>query len=68
MQFWCGTPFMKRPAEAPAVARMVDEAGYDGMMALFGAASAAGCICALLLWWSAGRRRHELAASARAAA
>ncbi|PZR23867.1 MAG: MFS transporter, partial [Azospira oryzae] len=43
-------------------------AGYDGMMALFGAASAAGCVCALLLWWSAGRRRHELAASARAAA
>ena len=32
MQFWCGTPFMKRPAEAPAVARMVDEAGYDGMI------------------------------------
>ena len=31
MQFWCGTPFMK-PTEAPAVARMVDEAGYDGMI------------------------------------
>lgn len=31
MQFWCGTPFMK-PTEAPAVARMVDEAGYHGMI------------------------------------
>ncbi|AKK28530.1 TIGR03619 family F420-dependent LLM class oxidoreductase [Mycobacterium sp. EPa45] len=31
MQFWCGTPFMK-PTESVAVARMVDEAGYDGMI------------------------------------
>ena len=31
MQFWCGTPFMKA-TEAVAVARMVDEAGYDGMI------------------------------------
>jgi len=31
MKFWCGTPFMKT-TEAPAVARMVDEAGYDGMI------------------------------------
>lgn len=31
MQFWCGTPFMK-PTDAPAVARMVDEAGYHGMI------------------------------------
>jgi len=31
MQFWCGTPFMKT-TEALAVARMVDEAGYDGMI------------------------------------
>jgi probable F420-dependent oxidoreductase len=31
MQFWCGTPFMKT-TESVAVARMVDEAGYDGMI------------------------------------
>src|SRR5262245_49094635 len=31
MQFWCGTAFMKA-TEAPAVARMLDEAGYDGMV------------------------------------
>ncbi|EHB53771.1 putative F420-dependent oxidoreductase [Mycolicibacterium rhodesiae JS60] len=31
MQFWCGTPFMKT-TESLAVARMVDEAGYDGMI------------------------------------
>jgi probable F420-dependent oxidoreductase len=31
MQFWCGTGFM-RAVEMPAVARMLDEAGYFGMM------------------------------------
>ncbi|MBB3603269.1 putative F420-dependent oxidoreductase [Mycolicibacterium sp. BK556] len=31
MQFWCGTPFMKT-SESIAVARMVDEAGYHGMI------------------------------------
>jgi len=31
MQFWCGTPFMNT-TESLAVARMVDEAGYDGMI------------------------------------
>ncbi|GAA2782929.1 TIGR03619 family F420-dependent LLM class oxidoreductase [Mycolicibacterium pallens] len=31
MQFWCGTPFMKT-TESLAVARMVDDAGYDGMI------------------------------------
>jgi alkanesulfonate monooxygenase SsuD/methylene tetrahydromethanopterin reductase-like flavin-dependent oxidoreductase (luciferase family) len=31
MQFWCATPFMKS-TEAVAVARMVDEAGYHGMI------------------------------------
>ncbi|HME50374.1 TIGR03619 family F420-dependent LLM class oxidoreductase [Mycobacterium sp.] len=31
MEFWCGTAFMKTE-EAPAVARMLDEAGYDGMV------------------------------------
>lgn len=36
-------------------------AGYGGMMAFFGAASVAGCACALLLWRTAGRRQHELA-------
>lgn len=42
--------------------------GYDAMMALFGTASTLGAVCALLLWWSAGRRHQEQAASARAAA
>lgn len=31
MQFWSGTPFME-VADAIAVARMVDEAGYDGII------------------------------------
>jgi probable F420-dependent oxidoreductase len=31
MQFWSGTAFMD-PAEALAVARMLDEAGYDGVI------------------------------------
>ncbi len=31
MQFWSGTAFMK-PTDAVAVARMLDEAGYDGMV------------------------------------
>lgn len=31
MQFWCGTPFMKT-TESLAVARMADDAGYDGMI------------------------------------
>jgi probable F420-dependent oxidoreductase len=31
MEFWCGTAFMKTE-EAPAVARMLDEAGYDGLV------------------------------------
>ena len=29
MRFWCGTAFMSTP-ELPAVARMLDEAGYYG--------------------------------------
>jgi len=36
-------------------------AGYDPMMEFFWIASAAGCICALLLWWTAGRKQHETA-------
>ena len=31
MQFWGGTAFME-PTQAPAVARMLDEAGYDGIV------------------------------------
>ena len=31
MQFWSGTAFMDA-TEAPAVARMLDEAGYDGII------------------------------------
>ena len=39
-------------------------AGYGPMMAFFGAASVAGVVCALLLWVTAGRRRHEIKAAA----
>jgi probable F420-dependent oxidoreductase len=31
MQFWCGTPFLTT-VEIPSVARMLDEAGYDGVI------------------------------------
>jgi hypothetical protein len=31
MQFWCGTAFMSTP-ELPAVARMLDDAGDDGIV------------------------------------
>jgi probable F420-dependent oxidoreductase len=31
MQFWCGTPFLNT-VEIPSVARMLDEAGYDGVI------------------------------------
>jgi probable F420-dependent oxidoreductase len=31
MKFWCGTAFMQ-PREMPAVARMLDQAGYHGML------------------------------------
>jgi alkanesulfonate monooxygenase SsuD/methylene tetrahydromethanopterin reductase-like flavin-dependent oxidoreductase (luciferase family) len=31
MQFWSGTPFMET-ADALAVARMLDECGYDGVI------------------------------------
>jgi alkanesulfonate monooxygenase SsuD/methylene tetrahydromethanopterin reductase-like flavin-dependent oxidoreductase (luciferase family) len=31
MQFWSGTPFMAT-SEALAIARMLDEAGYDGVI------------------------------------
>lgn len=36
-------------------------AGYDAMMLFFGGASVIGAVCALLLWFSAGRRDQELA-------
>src|SRR4051794_10284600 len=31
MKFWCGTAFMD-PVEMPAVARLLDEHGYDGVV------------------------------------
>jgi MFS family permease len=34
-------------------------AGYDDMMMFFGASSAAGLVCAIVLWLTAGRRVHE---------
>ncbi|MDI4635118.1 MFS transporter [Pelomonas sp. V22] len=36
-------------------------AGYEAMMAFFGLCSLAGLACALLLWWTAGRREQEAA-------
>ncbi|MFT7722673.1 MAG: MFS transporter [Roseateles sp.] len=43
-----------------AGASAANPAGYDAMMVFFGAASLLGCACALALWATAGRRRHEL--------
>lgn len=45
-------------------ASAANPAGYGPMMAFFGAASVAGLVCALLLWVTAGRRRHEIKAAA----
>jgi len=39
-------------------------AGYDPMMIFFGITSLLGLACALSLWATAGRRKHELAAAA----
>ena len=47
-------------------ASAANPAGYGPMMAFFGAASVAGFVCALLLWVTAGQRRHEQAAGATA--
>ena len=47
-----------------AAASAANPAGYGDMMLFFGAASVAGFVCALLLWWTAGRRRHEQVATA----
>ncbi len=35
-------------------------AGYGPMMMFFGIASVLGCLAALVLWATAGRRRHEI--------
>lgn len=43
-----------------AGASATNPAGYDAMMLFFGVASVAGVICSLLLWFTAGQRRHEL--------
>jgi MFS family permease len=47
-----------------AGASATNPAGYDGMMLFFGIASVAGFVCGLLLWLTAGRRRHEIKAAA----
>ncbi|MCF8207020.1 MAG: MFS transporter [Methylotenera sp.] len=44
-----------------AGASAANPAGYDAMMLFFGSASVAGFVCGLLLWLTAGRRRHEAA-------
>nr|WP_255719704.1 MFS transporter [Pelomonas sp. P8] len=46
-----------------AGASAANPAGYDGMMLFFGTASTLGLACALALWWTAGRRHHELRAA-----
>ncbi|WP_077036779.1 MFS transporter [Pelomonas sp. KK5] len=43
-----------------AGASAANPAGYSGMMEFFGVASVIGAICALLLWYTAGRRDQEL--------
>jgi MFS family permease len=43
-----------------AGASAANPAGYDAMMAFFGTASMLGFLCALALWLTAGRRRHEV--------
>ena len=47
-----------------AGASAANPAGYGSMMLFFGIASAAGVVCALLLWLTAGQARHEKAATA----
>lgn len=42
-----------------AGASAANPAGYGPMMAFFGTASLLGFACALLLWFTAGRRHHE---------
>jgi len=42
-----------------AGASAANPAGYGSMMGFFGLTSTAGFAFALLLWWAAGRRRHE---------
>jgi len=51
-----------------AGASATNPGGYTPMMIFFGITSLLGLACALLLWATAGRRRHELAATAAAAA
>jgi len=43
-----------------AGASAANPAGYAPMMEFFGVASTLGFACALALWWTAGRRRHEV--------
>ncbi|HEY8878743.1 MAG TPA: MFS transporter [Roseateles sp.] len=45
-----------------AGASAANPAGYSDMMWFFGLTSVAGCVFALLLWMSAGQRRHEIKA------
>jgi MFS family permease len=47
-----------------AGASAANPAGYDPMMWFFGLTSVAGCVFALLLWMTAGQRRHEVKAAA----
>ena len=46
-----------------AGASAANPGGYADMMVFFGTASVAGFACALMLWWTAGRRQHEQQAS-----
>ncbi|WP_293500534.1 MFS transporter [Roseateles sp.] len=47
-----------------AGAGAANPAGYDAMMWFFGLTSVAGFVFSLLLWWAAGRRRHEVRGAA----
>ncbi len=43
-----------------AGASALNPAGYEPMMRFFGISSSLGVVCAVLLWLTAGRKRHEL--------
>lgn len=43
-----------------AGASAANPAAYAPMMEFFGVSSTLGFVCALALWWTAGRRRHEV--------
>ena len=54
-----GANFLAGWLNTRAGASAQNPAGYEPMMTFFGLASVAGLACAVVLWLTAGRRRHE---------